>query len=135
MLCFLQDSDALTRAQQAILQLQAEVEKLHHTTSDIIDENKERTQQIQVYLTTSLMLHKYLVNILFKLLLWQKLFDQGAYLNRSLIKHGCDLLYDQNSWAMDKHPCQVYYLLVFIISRPLNKFSWITNQWSPLSLY
>lgn len=41
------DSDALTRAQQAILQLQAEVEKLHHTTSDIIDDNKQRTQQIQ----------------------------------------------------------------------------------------
>lgn len=41
------DSDALTRAQQAILQLQAEVEKLHHTTSDIIDENKTRTQQIE----------------------------------------------------------------------------------------
>lgn len=41
------DSDALTRAQQAILQLQAEVEKLHHTTSDIIDENKQRTIQIQ----------------------------------------------------------------------------------------
>ncbi|KAL4240996.1 Glutamine-rich protein 2 [Mactra antiquata] len=41
------DSDALTRAQQAILQLQAEVEKLHHTTSDIIEENKTRTSQIQ----------------------------------------------------------------------------------------
>ncbi|XP_053385599.1 myosin-3-like isoform X3 [Mercenaria mercenaria] len=41
------DSDALTRAQQAILQLQAEVEKLHHTTSDIIEENKQRTKQIQ----------------------------------------------------------------------------------------
>lgn len=36
------------RAQQAILQLQAEVEKLHHTTSDIIEENKQRTRQIEV---------------------------------------------------------------------------------------
>jgi len=35
------------RAQQAILQLQAEVEKLHHTTSDIIDENKTRTKELQ----------------------------------------------------------------------------------------
>lgn len=43
-----QDSDALSRAQQAILQLQAEVERLHRTTSDIIDENNRRTKQIQV---------------------------------------------------------------------------------------
>ncbi|WAQ96893.1 QRIC2-like protein [Mya arenaria] len=41
------DSDALSRAQQAILQLQAEVEKLHHTTSDIIDDSKYRTKQIE----------------------------------------------------------------------------------------
>lgn len=41
------DSDSLTRAQQAILQLQAEIEKLHHMMADIIDENKERTKQIQ----------------------------------------------------------------------------------------
>lgn len=45
---FPQDSEALMRAQQAILQLQAEVEKLHSTTADIIDENKHRTQQIEV---------------------------------------------------------------------------------------
>ena len=47
-----QDSDALTRAQHAILQLQAEVEKLHHTTADIIDENKHRTLQIEVKIET-----------------------------------------------------------------------------------
>ncbi|XP_061182000.1 uncharacterized protein LOC133190403 isoform X3 [Saccostrea echinata] len=41
------DSDALSRAQQAILQLQAEVEKLHSTTKDIIEENNNRTQQIE----------------------------------------------------------------------------------------
>lgn len=41
------DSDALSRAQQAILQLQAEVEKLHSTTKDIIEENSNRAQQIE----------------------------------------------------------------------------------------
>ncbi|XP_052261958.1 glutamine-rich protein 2-like isoform X9 [Dreissena polymorpha] len=41
------DSEALSRAQQAILQLQAEVEKLHRTTGDIIDENKQRTRQLE----------------------------------------------------------------------------------------
>ncbi|XP_048760461.2 uncharacterized protein LOC125669761 isoform X2 [Ostrea edulis] len=41
------DSDALSRAQQAILQLQAEVEKLHGTTKDIIEENNNQAQQIQ----------------------------------------------------------------------------------------
>ncbi|KAK3090824.1 hypothetical protein FSP39_014944 [Pinctada imbricata] len=40
------DSDALSRAQQAILQLQAEVEKLHGTTKDIIEENERRSDQI-----------------------------------------------------------------------------------------
>ncbi|XP_078317091.1 uncharacterized protein LOC111119255 isoform X3 [Crassostrea virginica] len=42
-----EDSDALSRAQQAILQLQAEVEKLHSTTKDIIEENSNRAQQIE----------------------------------------------------------------------------------------
>ncbi|KAJ8317816.1 hypothetical protein KUTeg_004630 [Tegillarca granosa] len=42
------DSDALSRAQQAILQLQAEVEKLHNTTKDIIEENNNRNKQIDV---------------------------------------------------------------------------------------
>lgn len=41
------DSDALSRAQQAILQLQAEVEKLHSTTKDIIEDNSNRAQQIE----------------------------------------------------------------------------------------
>lgn len=41
------DSDALSRAQHAILQLQAEVEKLHDTTNDIIDDNGKRVKQIE----------------------------------------------------------------------------------------
>ena len=38
----------MSRAQRAISQLQAEVEKLDQTTSNIIDENNRRTKEIQV---------------------------------------------------------------------------------------
>ncbi|XP_033741921.1 glutamine-rich protein 2-like isoform X5 [Pecten maximus] len=41
------DSDALSRAQAAILQLQADFEKLHNTTQDMIEENTSRNKQIQ----------------------------------------------------------------------------------------
>ncbi|XP_071129011.1 glutamine-rich protein 2-like isoform X7 [Mytilus edulis] len=41
------DSDALSRAQAAIQQLQAEVEKLHGTTKDILEENSSRAKEIE----------------------------------------------------------------------------------------
>ncbi|KAL5018549.1 hypothetical protein ScPMuIL_004271 [Solemya velum] len=41
------DSDALSRAQQVILQLQAEVERIHNTTQNIIEENELRVKQIE----------------------------------------------------------------------------------------
>ncbi|CAC5402368.1 unnamed protein product [Mytilus coruscus] len=41
------DSDALGRAQAAIQQLQAEVEKLHGTTKDILEENSSRAKEIE----------------------------------------------------------------------------------------
>ncbi|XP_052069685.1 glutamine-rich protein 2-like isoform X7 [Mytilus californianus] len=41
------DSDALGRAQAAIQQLQAEVEKLHGTTKDILEENASRAKEIE----------------------------------------------------------------------------------------
>ncbi|XP_060066599.1 glutamine-rich protein 2-like [Ylistrum balloti] len=41
------DSDALSRAQAAILQLQADFEKLHNTTQDMMEENNSRNKQIQ----------------------------------------------------------------------------------------
>ncbi|KAK3593627.1 hypothetical protein CHS0354_025520 [Potamilus streckersoni] len=41
------DSEALSRAQQAILKLQAELEKLHGTTSDLMDENRERIKELE----------------------------------------------------------------------------------------
>ncbi|XP_067671286.1 glutamine-rich protein 2-like [Haliotis asinina] len=41
------DSDALNRAQQAILQLQAELERLHNITQNIVEENKHRSKQIE----------------------------------------------------------------------------------------
>lgn len=47
---FLQDSDALSRAQAAIQQLQAEVEKLHGTTKDILEENSSRAKEIEVWI-------------------------------------------------------------------------------------
>lgn len=52
---FLQDSDALSRAQQVILQLQAEVERIHNTTQNIIEENELRVKQIEVcYINSTL---------------------------------------------------------------------------------
>ncbi|XP_052069684.1 glutamine-rich protein 2-like isoform X6 [Mytilus californianus] len=42
-----EDSDALGRAQAAIQQLQAEVEKLHGTTKDILEENASRAKEIE----------------------------------------------------------------------------------------
>ncbi|XP_021348670.1 glutamine-rich protein 2-like isoform X2 [Mizuhopecten yessoensis] len=41
------DSDALSRAQAAILQLQADFERLHNTTKDMMEENESRNKQIQ----------------------------------------------------------------------------------------
>lgn len=41
------DSDALSRAQLAIQQLQEEVEKLHGTTKDILEENSNRAKEIE----------------------------------------------------------------------------------------
>lgn len=41
------DSDALSRAQAAIAQLQEEVEKLHGTTKDILEENNNRAKEIE----------------------------------------------------------------------------------------
>ncbi|KAL3876979.1 hypothetical protein ACJMK2_034749 [Sinanodonta woodiana] len=41
------DSEALSRAQQAILKLQAELEKLHSTTSDLMDANRERIKELE----------------------------------------------------------------------------------------
>ncbi|XP_013414944.1 uncharacterized protein C16orf96 homolog isoform X2 [Lingula anatina] len=48
------DSEAITRAQKAILDLQAEVEKLNGTTNFLMDENTNRQKQIEnIYLVTN----------------------------------------------------------------------------------
>ena len=46
--CSLQDSDALSRMQQAILQLQAELDRLSVSTQQLIDDNNMKQKDIDV---------------------------------------------------------------------------------------
>ena len=46
--CLLQDSDALSRMQQAILQLQAELDRLSVSTQQLIDDNNMKQTDIDV---------------------------------------------------------------------------------------
>ncbi len=47
-LCWFQDSDALSRMQQAVLQLQAELERLSNSAQHLVDENNNRVKDIEV---------------------------------------------------------------------------------------
>lgn len=48
LISFPQDSDTLTRLQQAILQLQGELEQLNKTTQQLLEDSSDKQKQIEV---------------------------------------------------------------------------------------
>ena len=49
----LQDSDALTRMQQVILQLQAEVDRISSTAQSLLEDSADKQKSIDVSMVTS----------------------------------------------------------------------------------